>query len=92
MYKTTLKSLLTIFIIFTPIFSNIAKSEIEIKMNTTTIKGNTELPKILYIVPWQEIKHLKENEQQLIIHSLYDDLFNSRLPLKHHLYHSAPHK
>jgi len=51
-------------------------ADIEIKMDTTTIKGNTELPKILYIVPWQEIKHSKKNEQEFIIHSLYGNLFN----------------
>jgi len=49
-------------------------------MDTTTIKGNTELPKIIYIVPWQESKQSKNKEQRLIIHSLYGDLFDPVLP------------
>ncbi len=57
-----------------------AFSEIEIKMDTTTIKGNTELPKIIYIVPWQESRKFKNKEQQLLIHSLYGDLFDPVLP------------
>ncbi len=55
-------------------------AEVEIKMDTTTIKGNTELPKIIYIVPWQEAKQFKSKAQQLIIHSLYGDLFDPVLP------------
>jgi len=59
---------------------NIALSEVEIKMDTTTIKGNTELPKIIYIVPWKESKQYKNKEQLLVIHSLYGDLFDPVLP------------
>jgi len=59
---------------------NVALSEVEIKMDTTTIKGNTELPKIIYIVPWKESKQYKNKEQLLVIHSLYGDLFDPVLP------------
>ncbi len=76
MYKLMLKILLIINIVIAPIFYNMTQADIEIKMDTTTIKGNTELPKILYIVPWQTIKHSKQNEQQFVIHSLYGDLFD----------------
>ncbi len=82
MYKFTLKLLLIASIVVAVIFQNIAHAEIEIQMDTTTIKGNTELPKIIYIVPWREIKHSKQNEQQFVIHSLYGDLFDPALPVK----------
>ena len=59
---------------------NVALSEVEIRMDTTTIKGNTELPKIIYIVPWKESKQYKNKEQLLVIHSLYGDLFDPVLP------------
>ena len=56
-------------------------AEIEIKMDTTTIKGNTDLPKIIYIVPWKQTKKTKHTEQELIIHSLYDgDILSPVLP------------
>jgi len=62
-------------------YSNIIYAEIEIDLDTTIIKGNTELPKILYIVPWKEIKPSRyDDEQQLIIHSLYGDLFDPVIP------------
>jgi len=57
-------------------------AEIEIKMDTTTIKGNTELPKIIYIVPWQKPQQFKNKEHRLVIHSLYGDLFDPVLPKK----------
>jgi len=52
-----------------------------IELQTTTIKGNKELPKILYIVPWKSIKQAKQGQQQLVLHSLSDDLFNPVLPV-----------
>lgn len=82
MYKFTLKLLLISSIAVAVIFQNTVYAEIEIQMDTTTIKGNTELPKIIYIVPWREIKHSKQNEQQFVIHSLYGDLFDPALPVK----------
>ena len=80
MKKLIFKIWLIFSIALPTILLGTTQAEIEIKMDTTTIKGNTELPKILYIVPWREIKHSKENEQQFVIHSLYGDLFNPVLP------------
>lgn len=51
-----------------------------IELKTTIIKGNKELPKILYIVPWQEIKSSKKAERKLVLHSLFGDLFDPILP------------
>ena len=53
------------------------------KLDTTVIKGNKEAPQILYMVPWQETKTLtKKEEQKLVLHSLFGDLFDPMLPEK----------
>lgn len=49
--------------------------DVKIELDTTVIKGNRELPKILYVVPWKELKEAKKAEQTLVLHSLYGDLF-----------------
>lgn len=59
-------------------FSLCAEDEIELR--TTTIKGNKELPKILYVVPWKDIKRSKKAERKLVLHSLFGDLFDPVLP------------
>ena len=38
-----------------------------IELETTTIKANKELPKILYIVPWKDVDQSKQAQQQLYI-------------------------
>jgi len=62
--------------------SNHALAEVEIQMDTTTIKANTELPKIIYIIPWQETQRFKNKEQLLVIHSLFGDLFEPSMPVE----------
>ncbi len=52
----------------------------EIELQTTIIKGNKELPKILYIVPWKDITKSKKAERKLVLHSLFGDLFDPVLP------------
>jgi len=52
-----------------------ADDDIKIELDTTVIKGNKELPKILYVVPWKDMKGTKKSEQTLVLHSLYGDLF-----------------
>ena len=54
------------------------KDSIELKI--TTIKGNKELPKILYIVPWKEVKPVPQPQPKLELHSLFGDLFDPVLP------------
>ena len=54
--------------------------EDKIELETTIIKGNKELPKILYVVPWQDRKKSQEQAQQLQLHSLFGDLFDPVLP------------
>lgn len=65
-----------------------ANAEDEIELRTTTIKGNKELPKILYVVPWKDVKRNKKTERKLVLHSLFGDLFDPVLPQ----YESMPSK
>lgn len=51
-----------------------------IELDTTTITGNTELPKFLYVVPWQDKKRENTQEQKLVLHNLYGDLFDPVMP------------
>ena len=57
-----------------------ALADDEIELQTTIIKGNRELPKILYIVPWKDITKSKKTERKLVLHSLFGDLFDPVLP------------
>lgn len=55
-------------------------AEDRIELDTTTIKGNVELPKYLYVVPWQDKKANAGEEQKLVLHNLYSDLFDPVMP------------
>ncbi len=57
-------------------------AEDEVELNTTIIKGNKELPQMMYIVPWQDMRSTKTNEasQDLTLHSLFGDVFDPILP------------
>ncbi|TQV76404.1 hypothetical protein FLL45_00095 [Aliikangiella marina] len=58
-----------------------------IKLKTLTIQGNKELPKVLFIVPWQDPKKKKgsKSQQRLVLHSLYGDLFDPMKPSEFNL-------
>lgn len=58
---------------------NIAQDN-TIELETTIIKGNTELPKVLYVVPWQDVTKEQSGEQKLTLHSLFGDLFEPVTP------------
>jgi len=53
-----------------------AYAEDKIELKITTIRGNKELPQILYIVPWQGTKKSALDEQNIVLHSLFGDLFD----------------
>ena len=72
------KQLITVIMLLCIALPSLAEDKIELK--TTTIKGNKELPKILYIVPWKEIKQPRKAERKLVLHSLFGDLFDPVLP------------
>lgn len=59
-----------------------ATPEDRIELKTTTIKGNKELPRVLYIVPWKDVKTMKKPQQQLVLHSLFGDLFDPVVPVR----------
>jgi len=69
-----------ILIFIFSLVSSTAIAEDKIELRTTTIKGNKELPKILYVVPWKDIKRSKKAERKLVLHSLFGDLFDPVLP------------
>lgn len=52
-----------------------AIAEDKIKLETITIKGNKELPKILYVVPWQEAQRTKQKKQKLKLHRFFGELY-----------------
>ena len=57
-------------------------AEDRIELKTTTIKGARELPKILYIVPWKDVKPSAKAQQELVLHSLFGDLFDPVVPIQ----------
>lgn len=59
-------------------FAGLAEDTIELE--TTIIKGNKELPKILYIVPWKEARKNELSERKLVLHSLFGDVFEPVMP------------
>ncbi|MFL0809034.1 MAG: hypothetical protein K6L76_01335 [Agarilytica sp.] len=65
-------------------YSTNTLAEDKIKLETTVIKGNTELPKVLYVVPWQDVEDDKNSQQKLSLHSLFGDFFEPVTP-------EAPH-
>lgn len=50
--------------------------EDRVELQTSFIKGNKELPQVLYIVPWQTIKKKKVKPENMVLHSLYGDIFD----------------
>lgn len=57
-----------------PVISIYAQDRLELE--TTFIKGNKELPQILYVVPWKDIKRSRKKEQQIVLYSLFGNLFD----------------
>jgi hypothetical protein len=48
-------------------------AEQRIQLKSSTIKGNSELPKILYVVPWKKVA-ATEIEYKLTVHGISDDV------------------
>ncbi len=62
------------------LFSNNIIAEDRLELETTFIKGNKELPQILYVVPWKEVKSSTKKQQQIVLYSLFGDLFEPVSP------------
>ncbi len=75
---------LFLFISFSQIFfsQSIFSAEDTVELETTFIKGNKELPQILYIVPWQDMKQKKSKQDIIVLHSLFGDTFDPVTPKK----------
>lgn len=71
--KLTVGILLCLSFFAQPAFTQV-KDTIELK--TIKIKGNKELPKILYLVPWQESKGKTKRNQKLKLHNFFYDLYD----------------
>ena len=70
------------YLIFSLMFFTLASyaAEEEIKLDTTYIKANKELPQILYVVPWKDIRQTGEPKQKLVLHDFFGDLYNPVTP------------
>lgn len=54
-----------------------ATAQERVELESIYIKGNNkEFPQILYIVPWKDMKVKGHQEQTLVLHSLFGDLFD----------------
>lgn len=63
------------------------------ELEGTVYKGNNELPKVLYITPWRRLDS-QDARQELVLHSLYGDIFDPVDPVSFELYvdyHSEQH-
>jgi len=66
---------LLFFISFSMLTILTVQAEDRLELETTFIKGNKEMPQILYVVPWKDIKKSKKKEQQIVLYSLFGNLF-----------------
>ena len=71
---------LLIFIIPSLVLLTNSYAEDRLELETTFIKGNKELPQILYVVPWKEVKSTRKKQQQIVLYSLFGDLFDPVSP------------
>jgi len=79
--KPIIINLITIFLIsMTSYIIADDETEDEVELKTTFIKGNKELPQVLYIVPWKEVKKEKGKNKILVLHSLFGDAFDPVIP------------
>lgn len=61
------------------LFSRGLLAEENLALEVVTIKGNRELPKVLYIVPWKRLKNDSKN-QKLVLDSLFEGVFDPLEP------------
>ncbi len=69
-----------VLVILLVLITSAVSAEENIRLETTIIKNNTELPQVIYIVPWRDMKEEKRKEQTLTLHSLYGNLFDPVTP------------
>jgi hypothetical protein len=62
--------ILSLFLLLLPA---LCLAEQRIKLKSSTITGNSELPKILYVVPWKKVA-ATEIKYKLTVHGISDDV------------------
>lgn len=72
---------LVALMLFLPAF--VHADEDEIRMETTRIKANRELPQILYMVPWKDFEAPEGKTQTLKLHDFFGELYDPILPSSH---------
>lgn len=79
MTHSALKLATIVTIIYMGLFNmaNVKAEEVEdrIELETSYIKGNKELPQVLYIVPWQKNPSHKNPPKHIRLHSLFGDIY-----------------
>jgi hypothetical protein len=77
-----MKSMMTVIVFLllsVPIIAddkpNAPTAEDKVEVETTRIKANKELPKVLYVVPWKEMESYKNVDQKLVLHDFFGDLY-----------------
>ena len=58
------------------LLTNVTGAQERIELESIYVKGNKEFPQTLYVVPWKDIKGKDREEQPLVLHSLFGDLFD----------------
>lgn len=80
--KKSVYLILTTALILMQFTSITIRAEETIEMELTVVKGNKELPKVLYIVPWKRLAD-GNIKQKLVLHSLFEDAFD---PIEPHAF------
>lgn len=81
-----LRTLLTWISVLSPaifIQTSIAQDSphIKVQMDATRIRSHTELPKLLYIVPWRDTDLIEESsERKILIPDLFSDYYEPMHP------------
>ena len=57
-----------------------ANAQDKIELKTIQIRGNKELPKILYVVPWQDAARADNAEHKLKLHDFFGELYEPLAP------------
>lgn len=60
-------------------------AEDRVELETTFIKGNKELPQVLYIVPWRNNKKLSKKQDVIVLHSLFGEIFSPTILNDRHI-------
>jgi len=76
-----MKPSIILFIVIALLSTSYATAaEDKIELETTRIKANQELPQILYVVPWKDMESSDEDDQKLVLHDFFGDLYKPVLP------------